>query len=226
LENIKKTAQDVLSSGQSATGTSSRIPTIVETRSPEWMARSKEWGKVSLDNSHDLIAKLQNYVQSLSLESTYTQTDAVQMQCVLAAASTTASLLTNALQRLKEQEGNKERTSRPRKTMRHSVKIGKTLFTNEGVKTKDETVIGSLYQVGLPFVSTADGKRFATQTELSKHLDFLFKKKYVHVVHHYFAPRFVCTKLVVFLSLLQSTGKVHGEDRRTWVVCRWRSVDG
>jgi pre-mRNA cleavage complex 2 protein Pcf11 len=226
LENIKKTAQDVLSSGQSATGTSSQIATIVETRSPEWMARSKEWGNVSLDNSHDLITKLQKYVQSSSPETTYTQTDAIQMQSVLAAASTTASLLTNALQRLKEHEEDKERISRPRKTMRHSVQIDKALFTNEGVKTKDETIIGSLYQVGLPFVSTADGKRFATQTELSKHLDFLFKKKYVHVVHHNFSRHFVCTKRVVLLSLSQSIGKVHGEDRRTWVVCRWRSVDG
>jgi pre-mRNA cleavage complex 2 protein Pcf11 len=189
LENIKKTAQDVLSSGQSgATGrTSSQIPTIVETRSPEWIARSEEWSNVSLHTSHDLIAKLQTYVQSSSSspsspETTYTQTDAIQMQSVLAAASTTASLLTNALQRLKEQEENKENISRPRKTMRpHSVQIDKSLFTNEGVKINDETVIGSLYQVGLPFMSTADGKRFATQTELSKHLDFLFKKKYVHV---------------------------------------------
>lgn len=220
LEKIKKTAQDVLSSGQSATGPSSQIATIVETRSPEWMARSKEWGNVSLDNSHDLIIKLQNYVQSSSPETTYTQTDAIQMQSVLAAASTTASLLTNALQRLKEQEEKMDRISRPRKTMRHSVQIDKALFTNEGVKTKDETVIGSLYQIGLPFVSTADGKRFATQTELSKHLDFLFKKKYVHVVHYNVSRHFVCVPNVFFCFLHRSQLEKSMErtEERGWYV--------
>jgi pre-mRNA cleavage complex 2 protein Pcf11 len=185
LEKIKMTAQDVLSSGGRPSA-APRSQTIVETRSPEWIARSNEWNKLSLDDNSqdDVIAKLQNYhVQLLSPETTtYTQSDAIQMQSVLAAASVTASLLTNALQRLKDQEENKENSIRTRTAMRHFSSIDKSLFTNEDVKTKDETVIGSLYEIGLPFVSTADGKRFATQTELSNHLDLLFKKKYVYIV--------------------------------------------
>ena len=35
--------------------------------------------------------------------------------------------------------------------------------------------IGRLYNLGLPFVSSADGRRFGTQLELSKHLDELFR---------------------------------------------------
>mmetsp|Transcript_11279 Transcript_11279/g.12582 ORF Transcript_11279/g.12582 Transcript_11279/m.12582 type:complete len:205 (-) Transcript_11279:99-713(-) len=50
------------------------------------------------------------------------------------------------------------------------------LFTNEGVKKKNHSVIAGLYEVGLPFISSADGRRFKTQTELSDHLDYLFKK--------------------------------------------------
>lgn len=180
LENIKKTAQDVLSSGRPSTA---RSQMIMETRSSEWIERSNEWNKLSLDNdSHsDVIAKLQHYCVLSSPETTYTQSDAIQMQSVLAAASVTASLLTKALQRLKDQEENKENITRTRKAVRHFSSIDKSLFTNEGVKKKDETVIGSLYEIGLPFVSTADGKRFATQTELSNHLDLLFKKKYVYL---------------------------------------------
>jgi len=111
-----------------------------------------------------------------SSEITYTQADAIQMTNVLAASSVTASLLTNALQQLKEQDDEKENNV-PRPTVRHFLSIDKALFTNDGVKKKDETVIGSLYEGGLPFVSSADGKRFATQTELSNHLDYLFKKR-------------------------------------------------
>jgi pre-mRNA cleavage complex 2 protein Pcf11 len=180
LENIKTMAQDVLSSGRPS---AARSQMIMETRSAEWIARSSEWNKLSLDNSRDVIAKLQHYSEVSSPETTYTQSDAIQMQSVLAAASVTASLLTNALQRLKDQEESKGNTVRTRTAMRHFLSIDKSLFTNEGVKTKDETVIGSLYEIGLPFVSTADGKRFATQTELSNHLDLLFKKKYVYIVN-------------------------------------------
>jgi hypothetical protein len=49
-------------------------------------------------------------------------------------------------------------------------------FTNDGIKKKVPAVIGILYDVGLPFVSAADGRRFRTQLELSNHLDALFKR--------------------------------------------------
>lgn len=200
LAEIKKTAQDVLSSGQSggsttnASGggaaiqsqTTTTAPSfLVETRSPEWIASSAEWKKLKLkkpiEESQALITELQAHVNAVddSFETTYTQADAIQMTNVLAASSVTATLLTNALQQLKEQDDeekeNAANASRP--VVRHFLSIDKSLFTNDGVKQKDETVIGLLYEGGLPFVSSADGKRFATQTELSNHLDLLFKKR-------------------------------------------------
>jgi len=194
LAEIKRTAQDILSSGQSAIGiaassgggnnqsqSSATAPSfLVETRSSEWIAQASEWKKLKtnpVDESQDVIAKLQQYVAAdASTETTFTQADAIQMTNVLAASSVTASLLTTALQQLKEQDDDKENITNARPMVRHFLSIDKALFTNDGVKKKDETVIGSLYEGGLPFVSSADGKRFATQTELSNHLDYLFKK--------------------------------------------------
>ena len=55
--------------------------------------------------------------------------------------------------------------------------IDRSLFTNDGIKKLSMAIVGLLYEIGLPFVSSADGKRFATQLELSNHLDSLFKRK-------------------------------------------------
>jgi pre-mRNA cleavage complex 2 protein Pcf11 len=190
LDEIRKTAQDMLNSGQSSSSgtypttasnnSQQQLSFLVETRSPEWVARSAEWKNLKKTNlveeSQDVIAKLQSYVSvDTSDETTYTQADAIQMTNVLAASSVTASLLTTALQEL-QQEEEKENVPAQRPAVRHFLSIDKSLFTNEGVKQKDETVIELLYEGGLPFVSSADGKRFATQTELSNHLDYLFKK--------------------------------------------------
>ena len=54
--------------------------------------------------------------------------------------------------------------------------IDRSLFTNDGIKKLNEAIIGLLYEVGLPFISSGDGRRFATQLELSKHMDALFKR--------------------------------------------------
>jgi pre-mRNA cleavage complex 2 protein Pcf11 len=193
LDEIRKTAQDMLNSGQSSSSgaypttvsnnSQQQLSFLVETRSPEWVARSADWKNLKKTNpveeSQDVIAKLQSYVSvDTSDETTYTQADAIQMTNVLAASSVTASLLTTALQEL-QQEEEKENVPAQRPAVRHFLSINKSLFTNEGVKQKDETVIGLLYEGGLPFVSSADGKRFATQTELSNHLDYLFKKRCV-----------------------------------------------
>lgn len=56
-------------------------------------------------------------------------------------------------------------------------KVDITLFTTAGImKMKHHGTVGSLYDQGLPFVSAADGRRFATQIELSNHLDAFFRK--------------------------------------------------
>lgn len=57
--------------------------------------------------------------------------------------------------------------------------IDKTLFTSEGVAVKSKhhaRIVSVLYEEGLPFLSTSDGRRFKTQIELSNHLDDLFRK--------------------------------------------------
>jgi CID domain len=50
-------------------------------------------------------------------------------------------------------------------------------FTTEGIKKKSTMAISLLYELGLPFQSTADGKRFRTQQQLSYHLDRIFQQK-------------------------------------------------
>lgn len=58
--------------------------------------------------------------------------------------------------------------------------IDKSLFTTEGIATKTKQharIVSMLYEEGLPFLSTSDGRRFKTQIDLSKHLDELFRKR-------------------------------------------------
>ena len=52
----------------------------------------------------------------------------------------------------------------------------KNHFTNDGIRTKSPAIIGLLYEIGLPFFSSADGQRFRSELELSNHLDALFKR--------------------------------------------------
>jgi len=57
--------------------------------------------------------------------------------------------------------------------------LDKSLFTTEGVAAKYKhhvRIVSMLYEEGLPFLSTSDGRRFKTQIELSNHLDNLFRK--------------------------------------------------
>jgi pre-mRNA cleavage complex 2 protein Pcf11 len=164
-----------------------------------------------------VIAKLQSYVSvDTSDETTYTQADAIQMTNVLAASSVTASLLTTALQEL-QQEEEKENVPAQRPAVRHFLSIDKSLFTNEGVKQKDETVIELLYEGGLPFVSSADGKRFATQTELSNHLDYLFKKRCVwkELLLQNFVSRISSTNIMFFVLTLVLKSRLEKSMERT-----------
>jgi pre-mRNA cleavage complex 2 protein Pcf11 len=163
---------------------------FTETRSPETLAQSKAWGEVKwdyLEETHAVITNLQYQVRkSASVEALYTQHEAIEMTQYLAAASATATLLTASLERIKEQQDRKD--SKPNVAFPGSdgavgtnrgFVIDKSKFSNDGIKRKDPAVIGLLYEVGLPFVSSADGRRFASQLELSNHLDALFKKNQI-----------------------------------------------
>lgn len=197
LLNIKKTAEDVLRGGSAANDTDGHNATsniFLETRSQSVLQRSKDWEKLSLDHvkqAQDVIAKLQLAVQEgTSQTETYSLSEAFDMTSALAAAAVTSSLLTSTLERLRNQDDNKENRmlSFPEanvgsvyQTGRGVVSLDKSQFTNDGVKKKNDTVIASLYNVGLPFVSSSDGRRFGSQFELSSHLDSLFKRRYVAI---------------------------------------------
>ena len=191
------------SGGANALSSSSSKPTdggigdelsfFIETRTPETLQRSSNWEKISISqnmkDARDVIASLHHLVrESSNIENRYTQTEAIEMTGALATASVTASILTSTLQLIKDASDNKNKKSKMSKTgnvgrngMSRSLvpnfyAIDKSLFTNDGIKELNEAIIELLYEVGLPFISSGDGRRFATQLELSNHLDALFKK--------------------------------------------------
>jgi pre-mRNA cleavage complex 2 protein Pcf11 len=180
-----------------ANETNSKVDTdvlsfLTETRTPETIMRSQTWKNASLNyvkDSHAIIASLNHLVlESASMAKRYTQTEAIEMTCDLATASVIATLLTNSLQQLKDLEDKSKRTLKTALTGRQRATgasqtparsffaVDKNLFTNEGVKKLNEAIVGLLYDIGLPFISSVDGRRFATQLDLSQHLDALFKK--------------------------------------------------
>jgi pre-mRNA cleavage complex 2 protein Pcf11 len=198
LGNIKKAAEDNLRS-HAGSSTSSNMPQasidsqelpsfFIETRSAETMKRAKAWQELKWDpltKTHEVISKLQHAVRHGTSSSVrYTEQEASNLIQFYAAASATCSVVTAALEQLKNQEDRKEHKKRlsfpgsDNGTMGTggSFLVDKKEFTNEGIKEKNTAIIGLLYEIGLPFVSSADGRRFRTEIELSNHLDSLFKR--------------------------------------------------
>jgi len=168
---------------------------LVETRSPEILNRSKQWEKSNLvkntKEARDVIASLHRLVrESANIDKRYTQLEAIEMTGVLAAVSVTAALLRDTLQQIKDESENKKAKSKMSSSGYSSLsgmpgtlapsyfKIDRSIFTNDGIKILNEAIIGLLYEVGLPFISN-DGRRFATQLEVTKHMDALFKRKQI-----------------------------------------------
>lgn len=192
LSNIKRAAEESLRSNRQTTsgGTSAgdenqnnASPSFFqEIRTEEAVARSKAWAKVELKHetqTNQLIQLLRKIVtEKSSPESRYTQSDAIDMTHVLAAADCAAGLLTRALERRQNQakKDSKSKSTSGSASAGYS-SVDKSLFTNDGIKKKNMALIEMLYNVGLPFVSSSDGRRFKTQLELSKHLDRLFKRR-------------------------------------------------
>ena len=187
---------DISNSGQ-PTGTgendsrNNEVDFLIETRSMATIERSKTWDKLDLDilkDTNDIVANLQQFVREGSdAESTarYTQIEAIGMTSALASAAATAGIMTTALQQFQKESkqtvsliagGGTSNSGGAGAGSRGFFKVDKKLFTNEGLKKRNDSVVAMLYEVGLPFVSSSDGRRFATQIELSKHLDALFKK--------------------------------------------------
>ena len=143
-----------------------------------------EWSKLKLNHlekSHDLVASLQRHVRSASQQTTVIKSKVDNTVHLYASVSTSAQLLTDMLHQWKVQQENGtwfgigEDTSSSRRKRRYSL-VKKEKFTTEGIKEHNDAVISRLYEVGLPFVCSADGRRFATQIELSNHLDALFRQ--------------------------------------------------
>jgi pre-mRNA cleavage complex 2 protein Pcf11 len=172
-----------------------------ELQSPEWLKRSSEWEKVNLDCirvTNETIKKLfQNVRMATNPDKPLAQSDFYHLQGVdvmklLGSASAAASTLTQMLERHKLQTKNKglvSFTAGPlhknipaahpsfyRNAITSAKAIDKTKFTTEGLKEKNDAVIARLYDGGLPFVCSADGRRFATQIDHSRHLDELFRR--------------------------------------------------
>ena len=143
--------------------------------------QESEWSKLKLnhlDKSNTIISNLQRHVRLASTATTVPKSQCDSTIHLYAAVSASAQLLTDMLQEFNLQKDGDESPLVKRKRRYSLVKTSK--FTNEGIKERNDAVIARLYEVGLPFVCSADGRRFGTQLELSKHLDALFRKRYVN----------------------------------------------
>jgi pre-mRNA cleavage complex 2 protein Pcf11 len=203
LVNIKQTAEENLRTatnpeagggGASDPSQSEALPLyFVETRPSEAIERSKAWmeAATTAGQADAVIGRLRELVEQERTTGfdgarLYTQRQAVEMTQILAGALAAATVLQSATDRMKQEEkesagGNfslsgllPARGHGARATGRYSV--DKLSFTNRGVTVRDDAVIGMLYEVGLPFLSSVDGRRFASQGELSAHLDALFRR--------------------------------------------------
>lgn len=202
LAEIMSAAQDIVASGGGAGGGSGATdkasgaasngrwsPTVAsanftETRPDEIIARAADWDRLKLDHlekGHQSISNLQHHVRvGCTEQRQYASEEEFQAQVgVLVSASASARYLTTMLEALKTQEDSKENAGADANTVGSrftSGSIDKSEFTRLGVKKKNPSVIARLYDGGLPFVCASDGRRFATQLELTKHMDVLFKQ--------------------------------------------------
>jgi pre-mRNA cleavage complex 2 protein Pcf11 len=187
LAQIKEAAQTSLSTHSATNGTGggstgqmgSGLPDyLIETRSPTSVEQSKAWKAHSMNTFQEAIdatdaisAQLQQIYQGR-----FTQSEALDMTQYAGTASAVGLFLTKVVDTMKKEEEAEK--SKRNILVQESLgfHVDASLFTNDGVKKKNTAVVGSLYEVGLPFQSSADGRRFRTQLELSKHLDALFRQ--------------------------------------------------
>ena len=201
LAEIMSAAQDIVASGggsgsggaaDKASGGASNgrwSPTVAsanftETRPDEIISRAADWDRLKLNHlekGHQSISSLQHHVRvGCTEQRQYASEEEFQAQKgLLVSASASARYLTTMLEALKTQEDSKENDGADANTVGSrftSGVIDKSEFTRDGLKKKNPSVIARLYDGGLPFVCASDGRRFATQLELTKHMDVLFKQ--------------------------------------------------
>jgi pre-mRNA cleavage complex 2 protein Pcf11 len=190
------------SSSDAAGGASSSsktlVPFLTETRTDDVVARSTEWGKVDIVSSYEaVVSSLVELcaVGDTSSTNMYTKQEAIEMTGYLATASALAQLIASAGQEYKAQQSRHQeaatRSARAAENSNNGTSTGNKStsvaalavnpedFTPEGIKRKNAAAVALLYEIGLPFVSSADGRRFRTQLDLSKHLDALFRRNQI-----------------------------------------------
>jgi pre-mRNA cleavage complex 2 protein Pcf11 len=156
-----------------------------------------------LEHSSEIITKLNGYVKMGTNPNSFKDENEskwllqyrhINMNDLLGSSSACATILTSMLERVRIQESSSNNNSTATVSFQNrstngsytymtsqpkgSAQLGvDKIFTAESLKEKNEWVIERLYHVGLPFMSSTDGRRFATQAELTAHLDGLFKKR-------------------------------------------------
>ena len=161
---------------------------IMSSQNPDGsITQLSDWSNLKLNHlekSHTIIASLQRHVRSVSQQTTVVKSEMDNTVHLYAAVSASAQILTDMLHQWKTQSeevagfgyGDGSNGMNATRKRRFSL-VRREMFTTEGVKERNDAVIARLYEAGLPFVCSADGRRFGTQIELSKHLDTLFKKR-------------------------------------------------
>mmetsp|Transcript_14887 Transcript_14887/g.21980 ORF Transcript_14887/g.21980 Transcript_14887/m.21980 type:complete len:400 (+) Transcript_14887:646-1845(+) len=192
-------------SSNSSGGAAATVEIIIDPmRSQTDVELAAKWKKVRYVDSNtarNVVRDLQHTVrkQSSSIAENSKEEQLDVDVDLLVAASVTAHHITNMMQKLLDQateKGKNKAINTPlpggpirslnrsdsfltkTETQRH---VDSTLFDTDGLsRDKDgqyKWMVGRLYQQGLPFISSSDGRRFATQIELSHHLDELFRKR-------------------------------------------------
>jgi pre-mRNA cleavage complex 2 protein Pcf11 len=178
LERLAEINPDLLSKIKKAAQESLRPENSLFSGSNEANTKDlsmNDWSMVVLD-----VSGIAQSLRSLAVrhtEDVYTQTDALQMIKYLAASQVVLQQLEKANA---SSVGLEEEYAKSAKKFSSASRIvDPSTFTNEGIKIHNDAMIALLYEIGLPYVSQADARRFRTQLELSHHLDALFRKKQV-----------------------------------------------
>lgn len=172
FDEIKNTALVMMKEKGETSSSSSKSNIFKDNRPEQIIQISLDWEKTNfpVEQAHELVSKLQSYVKEGSCNETPVS--------LLSSASATANHVTMLLKNINDQLNQQPAAAITTPTSR----IDGSLFTTENISnmsSSKEWIIGQLYDQGLPFVSSSDGRRFKTQIQLSSHLDALFRKNQI-----------------------------------------------
>ena len=208
MEEQKQQQQQQSNSSSTSSRGGIKSSSVSSINPPISSSSSSDWSKLKLDHlekSSSLIASLQRHVRSAN-GITVVSSQVDDTVHLYASVSASAQILTTMLQQLKDgtssllgmDEEDDDDEKRSKRKRRYSI-VKKENFTNEGVRKRNDAVISQLYEVGLPFICSTDGRRFASQLELSKHLDALFRISQVE-------------------KNIERTGGIGGNNERGWYI--------